>query len=182
MIAMWAVTGAYFAWPSQFRAAVNAVSPLTVARAPSSGPASAAQGPIPTWRELIDTAQRLKPDQHIARVIPPSSPKAAFLVMFSPVKPSPVGRADLTSVYLDQYTGALLATQDSTPKTAGDLVMAWISPLHVGNFGGMPIRIVWLVVGLAPAVLFVTGFILWWTRVVRPRWLSSRRPQEEAAA
>jgi uncharacterized iron-regulated membrane protein len=182
MIAMWGVTGAYFAWPSQFRAAVNAMSPLTVSRAPSSGPASAARERVPTWRELIDAAERRLPDQHVARVIPPSSDKGAFLVTFSRVKPTPVGPADLTSVYLDRYTGAVLAVQQSAPKTAGDLVMVGISPLHVGNFGGLPIRIAWLGLGLAPAVLFVTGFIMWWTRVVRPRWLSWRRIDEEAAA
>ena len=32
----------------------------------------------------------------------------------------------------------------------------------------------WALLGLAPAVLYVTGFIMWWTRVVKPRWLSQR--------
>ena len=32
----------------------------------------------------------------------------------------------------------------------------------------------WLVLGLAPPLLFVTGFIMWWTRVVRSRWLARR--------
>ena len=49
--------------------------------------------------------------------------------------------------------------------------MAWVGPLHVGNFGGIGIRIAWLVLGLAPPLLFVTGFIMWWTRVVRTRWI-----------
>ena len=49
--------------------------------------------------------------------------------------------------------------------------MAWVAPLHVGNFAGNAVRVVWLVLGLSPAVLFVTGFIMWWTRVVRPRWI-----------
>ena len=38
-----------------------------------------------------------------------------------------------------------------------------------GRFGGLGIRILWAVLGLLPAVLFVTGFVLWWTRVVRRR-------------
>lgn len=183
MIAMWGVTGAYFAWPSQFRAAVNAISPLTITRAPaSSAPSAGLEGAARTWRELIETAQRRLPDQHVARVVLPSNDRAAFLVMFSPVQPSPAGPADLTSVYLDRYTGAVLATQRPELHSVGDLVMAWISPLHVGNFGAVPIRIAWLVLGLAPALLFVTGFIMWWTRVVRPRWLSSRRAEQAAAA
>ena len=59
--------------------------------------------------------------------------------------------------------------------------MAWVAPLHVGNFGGNAVRVVWLVLGLSPPVLFVTGFIMWWTRVVRPRWIRVSQPAPEAA-
>jgi uncharacterized iron-regulated membrane protein len=92
------------------------------------------------------------------------------------VRPTPLG-AELTPVYLDQYTGARLAEPTPATRTAGDVIMAWVAPLHVGNFGGMGVRVAWLVLGLAPALLFVTGFIMWWTRVVRPRWarVSTRR-------
>jgi uncharacterized iron-regulated membrane protein len=183
LIAMWAVTGVYFAFPAQFRATVHAISPLTVAgRAPSSGPGPAEGVPAPSWRELIARAQAEMPGQHIARVIPPSTDKAAFLVMFSPVAPSPAGREELTSVYLDRYTGARLVTPAAAAQTFGDVVMEWVSPLHVGNFGGTPIRIAWLILGLSPPLLFVTGFVMWWTRVVRPRWLAARRTGAEAAA
>jgi uncharacterized iron-regulated membrane protein len=182
LIAMWAVTGVYFAFPSQFRSAVNAVSPLTVARAPLSGAPPGAGVTAPTWRELIDLARRELPTQHIARVIPPANDTAAFTVTFSPVAPSPLGPAEFTSIYLDQYTGKRLVASAPVRKTLGDLVMDWVSPLHVGNFGGMPIRIAWLVLGLSPALLFVTGMIMWWTRVVRPRWLGKRRPDTEWAA
>jgi uncharacterized iron-regulated membrane protein len=47
--------------------------------------------------------------------------------------------------------------------------MDWVGPLHVGSFGGNAIRVAWLVLGLAPPLLFVTGFLMWWTRVVRPQ-------------
>lgn len=181
LVAMWAITGVYFAFPSQFRATVSAFSPVTAApRAPSSGPAAGT--PAPTWRELIAIARREMPGQHIARVIPPSSDKASFQVTFAAVAPTPVGPARLPTVYLDQYTGAVLPTPAAGERTAGDLVMAWVSPLHVGNFGGLPIRITWFILGLAPALLFVTGFVMWWTRVVRPRWLAVRRASETATA
>jgi uncharacterized iron-regulated membrane protein len=183
LIAMWSVTGIYFAFPSQFRAAVNAISPLTVARTPQSAPAPAgATAPKPAWRELIALAQAAVPDQFVARVIPPSNDRAAFLVMFSAVKPAPAGGAPLTSVYLDQYTGSPLTAAARPGRSAGDVVMDWVAPLHVGNFGGTGIRVAWLILGLSPPLLFITGFIMWWTRVVRPRWLGARRPSTEAAA
>ncbi|HXH23631.1 MAG TPA: PepSY-associated TM helix domain-containing protein, partial [Vicinamibacterales bacterium] len=52
---------------------------------------------------------------------------------------------------------------------------------HVGNFGGPVIRAAWLIFGLAPPVLVVTGFLMWWTRVVRPRWLAFRRDRPQAS-
>jgi uncharacterized iron-regulated membrane protein len=181
LIAMWAITGIYFVFPSEFRAAVNRVSPITTVQAPMST-GTAAPADRPTWRDLIDRARQQVPDQHIAQVVLPADGRAAFRVMFSREQPTQVGLPDLTAVYLDQYTGAILPNPPETRASIGDLVMRWAAPLHVGNFGGMPIRIAWLVLGLAPPALFVTGFVMWWTRVVRPRWLASRREKAETAA
>jgi len=58
-------------------------------------------------------------------------------------------------------------------RTLGDTVMAWIAPLHVGGFNATALRVAWFLLGLAPPALFVTGFIMWWTRVVRPRLMST---------
>jgi len=174
-IAMWALTGLYFTFPAVFRSAINRISPLTIARTPQSGPRGDAAPP--TWRELIDRARQHAPADHfVARVVTPSNDTAAFLVMFADERPTPLG-ADLTSVYLDQYTGALLASP-AAASTLGDAIMAWVVPLHVGNFRGTALRVVWMLLGLTPPLLFVTGFTMWWIRVVRPR---SRAPQRAGA-
>jgi uncharacterized iron-regulated membrane protein len=167
LLAMWAVTGIYFAFPSQFRSAVNAVSPVTVSRPPQSARPVAGDAEA-SWRDQIARARRYAPDQFVARVVLPSSDRAAFLVMFSPTAPTPIGRP-LTSVYLDRYTGAHLQEPSRGPRSAGDVVMDWVGPLHVGSFGGNSVRVAWLVLGLSPPMLFVTGFLMWWTRVVRPQ-------------
>ncbi|MEH2244574.1 PepSY-associated TM helix domain-containing protein [Nostoc sp.] len=36
--------------------------------------------------------------------------------------------------------------------------------MHFGTFGGFPTRILHVFVGLAPLILFVTGFVIWWYR------------------
>jgi uncharacterized iron-regulated membrane protein len=181
IIAMWAVTGIYFAFPSEFRSAVNAVSPLTVASTPKSDTRAPRAVPPPTWRELIAKAEERMPDRHVARVVLPYDASAAFLVMFSEVAPYSAGGAKLTSVYLDQYSGKLLENETRTGRSVGDVIMTWVAPLHVGNFGGNAVRAAWLILGLSPPLMFVTGFIMWWTRVVRPRWLSVRRSNTHSA-
>jgi uncharacterized iron-regulated membrane protein len=49
----------------------------------------------------------------------------------------------------------------------GDAVLRWAYDLHFGTFGGVTIKILWVILGLTPALLFVTGFLMWWSRVVR---------------
>lgn len=59
------------------------------------------------------------------------------------------------------------------PKfSTGDKIIRWFSYLHFGNFGGWPAKALWVVIGLVPAFLFVTGVLMWWNRVVAP---SARR-------
>jgi uncharacterized iron-regulated membrane protein len=103
-------------------------------------------------------------------VVLPFGERGAFLVMFSDRSPTPAG-SPLTPIYLDQYTGERLAST-ATSRTWGDAVMARMTPLHVGGVGGQVGRVAWFLLGLAPAVLYVTGMIVWWRRVVRPRWAS----------
>jgi uncharacterized iron-regulated membrane protein len=174
LVLMWAVTGIYFVWPQAFRSFVDSVSPISVNRPPTSAaPEGASAAP---WRALLEKAQTWAPGQHVARVVVPSSDTAAFLVMFSEVQPTPAGSPRLTSVYLDQYSGAFLQESQVTGRSVGDIVMAWVAPLHVGNFGGNGVRAAWLVLGLTPPLLFVSGFIMWWTRVVRPRRRGRKSP------
>lgn len=58
----------------------------------------------------------------------------------------------------------------------GDIVLAWMSRLHFGRFRNAPyLQALWVPLGLIPAVMFVTGFAMWWNRVMR------RRKVEKAA-
>jgi uncharacterized iron-regulated membrane protein len=55
------------------------------------------------------------------------------------------------------------------PKySTGDKIIRWFSYLHFGNFGGWPSKTIWVIIGLVPAFLFVTGLIMWWSRVLSP--------------
>jgi uncharacterized iron-regulated membrane protein len=49
----------------------------------------------------------------------------------------------------------------------GDAFVRALVNLHFGRSWGMTVKVVWVALGLVPAVLFVTGCITWWVRVVR---------------
>ena len=59
----------------------------------------------------------------------------------------------------------------------GDVFLQWLSRLHFGRWRdpvwGQWLKALWAIVGLMPAVMFVTGLIMWWNRVVRRRRVTS---------
>lgn len=165
-IALSAITGLAFVFPAGFRALVQRASAVTVTRPPES--AVPADSPLrPSWPTMIERARQYVPGQPVARVVLPFGERGAFLVQFADHSPTPAGSA-LTAIYLDQYSGDRLAATAAS-RTWGDAVMASMTPLHVGGLGGRAGRWAWFLFGLAPAVLFMTGSIAWWQRVVRPR-------------
>jgi len=71
-----------------------------------------------------------------------------------------------------------------------DQVMYWLAYLHVGRINGIGIpcrgpglcdqatKLTWAIAGLAPAVMFVTGAVMWWNRVLRKKLKRSSASSE----
>jgi uncharacterized iron-regulated membrane protein len=59
-------------------------------------------------------------------------------------------------------------SEDFSQERLGDVILQWTARLHFGRFAGIPLKVLYVVLGLAPAVLFVSGGLMWWNRVVRP--------------
>lgn len=74
-----------------------------------------------------------------------------------------------SKVWIDQYSGKVLATQDTNKFTTGETFLNVLWPLHDGQILGLPGRILWCLVGFAPLVLYVTGIL---------RWLQKRRAKK----
>jgi uncharacterized iron-regulated membrane protein len=57
-----------------------------------------------------------------------------------------------------------LGGDPSDPSRPADVALRTVVYWHFGRFGGMTGRLIWVVIGLIPGVLFVTGFIMWLMR------------------
>lgn len=52
----------------------------------------------------------------------------------------------------------------------GDVILEWLVRLHFGRWRNSHVlKAIWVIMGLVPAVMFVTGAAMWWHRVVRRR-------------
>jgi uncharacterized iron-regulated membrane protein len=59
----------------------------------------------------------------------------------------------------------------------GDVFLRWFYYLHFGNFADWQVKALWVVLGLAPPFLFVTGALMWWNRVLSREARASRQPR-----
>jgi uncharacterized iron-regulated membrane protein len=168
LLMLWAVTGVEFAFPRQFRQAVNAVLPLTVVTTPLSAPRGGARLGADDLPLLIGQARTLAPGARMGRVVMPSSPNSPIQLVLAYQDHGDFDTSDELSLYFDQYSGRLLERRDQALQrmSAGDLVMKWIGPLHVGSFGGLGVKILWAVLALSFPLLAATGVIIWWRRVL----------------
>lgn len=69
-----------------------------------------------------------------------------------------------SSATFDAETGALQQTVDMRRAPLLTQILDTVVPLHFGNFGGVPVKILWCLAGLAPGALAVSGFLIWRSR------------------
>jgi len=68
-----------------------------------------------------------------------------------------------------------------------DYILEWLPRLHFGRFRGLrpqftlTFKVIWVVLGLAPPLLFVTGGLMWWNRKWE-RFMFIRRSRMDAQA
>ncbi|MBX3747154.1 MAG: PepSY domain-containing protein [Verrucomicrobiae bacterium] len=70
-------------------------------------------------------------------------------------------------IHVDPQSGAVIRADLHAETTLAQRILRTFFPLHVGSFGGLSTRILWVVLGLAPGLLCVTGTLMWWNRVGR---------------
>lgn len=68
------------------------------------------------------------------------------------------------SVALNAYDGRVLKVLQGQEADAGLQAYALLDPLHFGYWGGLPIKILYFLGGLTPAVLSISGFLIWLSR------------------
>lgn len=67
-------------------------------------------------------------------------------------------------VYVHPETARVLRVDDAREAPWGAQVLQTFYPLHIGAVGGLVVKWLYVILGLAPAVLSVTGTIIWYKR------------------
>ena len=93
-----------------------------------------------------------------------------------------MGYATSDRLWLDQYTGDILAERDWKQFTPADKILSAMMVLHNGQALGMPGRIAVCLGGLALPLLYVTAIRAWWLKRGARRKTAARSNRESPAS
>jgi uncharacterized iron-regulated membrane protein len=165
-LAVVAITGAFFCFyvPAATAMVLLLGGNVTQVRQLLASPQSTVRAAAPVAIEpLLKTSIATHPGCGLRGITPASSPTGAILVRLSP--PHAEDRGDYVQLAFDQYSGKILSNIDSRRFGFAMRAVLFMGPLHFGTFAGHWSKIAWILVGLSPGLLFITGFIMWWRRI-----------------
>jgi uncharacterized iron-regulated membrane protein len=150
-----AISGLYFNWSDEFKATVNAISPITprTDEATAKLPAPLVAPPISFDRAQI-AANGAKVDG-----IAYNADKALYWVRAFDERD--IGKNGRRWIFVDARNGRVVSDSHAADGTAGDIIMAWQFPLHSGKAFGWWGRIAIFISGMMVCGFVVTGVMMW---------------------
>jgi uncharacterized iron-regulated membrane protein len=157
-------TGVLLALPDVKQQVFSAtIGPVEVVPEPQSAQSSGVQIPV---NQALAAAHAALPDARLTFIDVPGTGAAPFRIRVQ-VAADPHRRFPGSFVFVDQYSGRVLAVHDIAQGNAATGISTWIRPIHDGSIAGLGTRILAIVVGLVPTFLFVTGIYYWLQRRAR---------------
>lgn len=162
MLILVACSGIFIEFHEWLTPAIGLLSPVAEGEPEVSSYSDGGVAPISMDYALSVARQRF-PDAEVKYVMLPYGPTGVYLVGLR--QPEEVLKTSGSSgVWIDQYSGDILAVRDWTQFTAGETVVAWMFPLHNGEAFGLIARWIVFVTGFLPVVLYVTALHMWWVK------------------
>jgi len=133
----------------------------------------------PTFDAIVRRVQQGHHDLAISDIHIPARPTTGYLFYLR--GPGDVHRFGDTIVWVHPASGELLVERSRRTRSAGEILMHWLFPLHTGTAFGAWGRAAMCLTGVAPLLLVFTG--LWvWLRRRRAEIFELRRRERRVAA
>lgn len=159
LLVLLAFSGAAMVFPPAVKALVGMFCPVDERPKPHSGP-----GIVPlTVDQAVAIGGEVFPGAQLKRVSLPQGERGAFELTFRQ-EGEPWSNHGASAVWVDQYSGEVLAVWNALQVSAGSRFLSWQFPLHNGDLLGLTGR--WLICLSGPglALLCGTGLYVYWRR------------------
>jgi uncharacterized iron-regulated membrane protein len=122
--------------------------------------------PYPTYEEIVEATRTVFPEGAVTRVDYPGGVQGdKTCAVF--VEPDPLDPGLVPTV--------VVVTAEASPTAERFIMPWWIklillgAPIHVGSFGGTPVRIAYLFFALTSGMLSISGFVMYFNKRRRKR-------------
>ncbi len=151
VLSVLALTAASDLWHDQ---AVAIVGALTGGPMVSEEKGPSIKASLPSYDAMLATAKSARPNMVAVAITDKLGVR-----MVQPGEPYVVPRC--VTVVVNQVDASLRGVEDPASLPFGQQVMAWLLPVHFGQWGpGVSyylVKAVWFIVGLCPSILFASG-------------------------
>jgi len=123
-------------------------------------------GGITQWPIALANAQHALPQGQLHRIYFPQQleqseqPEQPLTLRYQ----LPEESHPFSYVWLDGGSGEVLGVHDASVASTATRVWNFKYKFHIGDFAGLPIRVLWLLLSLVPTFFVVSGVWLWWRK------------------
>lgn len=157
-----AFTGIHLVFNAPFEKAVNWLTATPNRPPPPVSAEGRSEKRTLTLGEIKNLSDQTWTEAETTWIYPPANSAAAFMVRKKfPSEYHPSGKSFL---YFDQYTGELLRQENALEAPAATRAVNNLYPIHIGRIGGTATKVWQVGVGLTPAILLFTGFLMYRNR------------------
>jgi uncharacterized iron-regulated membrane protein len=108
---------------------------------------------------LLQRADAVVPNAKTTSIIFGDRPEEPFTIIKRTAQDT--SRHGKTRIYLDRFSGEILRLDNGMKPSRAETILDWFTAVHYGTFAGIYSRILYVFVGLAPAILLITGFVMY---------------------
>lgn len=170
---IWSISGFYFGFTEFFEKSLNVVFPVSAQKQldqpdekialqenqPSGMAIAAMHAAKPSLDKMVEIAVAAAPREDLVeRIAYPDKRRPTLRIWLCNSLSADANMK--TQVFLDPRTAEVVAVAPSESAPAGDVMLQWLTRLHFGNFWGIASKSIWIFIGLAPALMAVSGLSL----------------------
>lgn len=116
-----------------------------------------------TLDQILHIAQGALPNARITQISLPA--KQNQVIRVRAISQSEISSPNgMSYLYINPYSGAIRQIEEFSSMDLGVQLYRLLFTLHIGHFGGMATRSLWLLAGITPAILLTTGVFVWYRR------------------
>lgn len=174
LLVLVSITGAYYSFRDTYLKGIQAATGWAPPRGTPVVVATEGQA-AHGLEEIVTAARALMPEARLAVMRIPAQKTQAWAATFHRAGDSGESTDSGPTAFLNPYTLEVVRLDDRQTMPLGGRLVKSMEPIHYGKFGGMPVKLLWVILGLLPLFFAMSGAIMWWNRTGGLRGRSRKR-------